>query len=184
MSLLDIFSLSKLNKSIWKIENNILYIKKVYWSPIMMVHSDGSLLISFSRNFSKEVIKLIRLINDYEFYLISPLFFSKQSIKNLDETVFHTENLSNYLANFCCLEYYTKFSKIEFNLSVNIVKYCDKYDCFNMINPIWKDLSKTINGNTYDWFSRRYEDNFPDEIKERYSRLMREITICQVLNYS
>jgi hypothetical protein len=178
--------IESLTKSgLWKFSNDILYVKKVAWIPVARINSD-LILIFFSKQIQKEVIKVIKLFSDEKFYLISPLLIF-ESGKNFysyrtpsDEL--HKVNLENYLNNYAESYFYHQFRKIEFDMISNMVSYCNHFNCFYLFKDIYDDINKKVNKETWDYYTNKKYYKYESEIRDEFNGMYRQIRINQIIN--
>ena len=164
----------------WKISKSTIYYKKVVWIPICTERNE-TLFIYLSKQIRKEVILIVKLIDEKdEFYLISPIF-SNPKYKYIDED-FHKLNIENYLGNYVDFDFYFSFKSNNFDLIENMVKYCKNYDCFDLIKEKYDQINSVVQKETHDWYNTQSYYEFCIEIREDFSNLYREIRLLQILN--
>jgi hypothetical protein len=159
----------------WVIKKNFLMYKKYDLVPIAFIGNDGILYIFLDYNIHKEVIRLIKFIRNknVEFYLTTPkLLNPKNNVTNFDI-------ISNYLLCYAQNEFFNGFKKIEFDLIDNMVKWCDKENCYDVIRECLNIVKKEVNRVYYDMHIER--SKYPQEIIDTFNTLYREIQINKIL---
>jgi hypothetical protein len=181
-SLIDKFS----NKPNWKYSKGVLYFKRIAWIPIC-TEKDGVVFIYLSKQTRKEIFLILKELEGVEKYLISPIWCNpKYKIIDNDYTTlstdYHIRNIENYLGLYVDQDFYFGFKKIGFDLISNMVKYCQKYDCFDLIKDVYDEINKTVQKETEDYYTGQKYYEFCLEIREDFSNMYRQIRLNQILN--
>lgn len=163
----------------WKYSKSTLYFKRVVWIPVC-TERNGILFIYLSKQIRKEVILIVKILEKDEFYLISPIF-SNPKYKYIDED-FHKLNVENYLGNYVDFNFFFLFKSNDLDLIENLVRYCKRYDCFDLIKEKYDEINRIVQKETHDWHNNQRYYEFCVEIREDFSNLYREIRLLQILN--
>ena len=180
MELKNFIILDKLiNSDKWKLSKSIIYVYKTAWIPIAKI-DDDYLLIYFSKRLEKEIMKLLKLVdNKIKFFLVSPtLSDPKKRKKYVDEINLY--NIKTYLVNWA--HFYYQFRKIDFDLVTNLVSYCEEFDCFEELKIAYDEVSPRILKEAYDHFKNITYHHYDEEIRDEFAGLYRQIRINQILN--
>jgi hypothetical protein len=148
--------------------------KKYENIPICFIE-DNIIYILLDNKIQKAVIKLTKefVKLGYEFYFTTPL---------LSNPAFKIENLNNivinhYLFSYFQVGFFKGFKKINFDLIENMVNWCRKENCIDLIKENYKSLGGLVNKSQIDWYSQKKEYDYCEEIREEYKTLYREIQI-------
>jgi hypothetical protein len=163
----------------WKINKGIVYVKYLAWVPIIDTRK-GYIEIFFDIKLMKYLLKLIPKIKT-EFYLISPIL-SDPSIARLSDEDIHKVNVKNYLSNYANPGFFSGFQKIEFDLITNLILYCKKFDIMLLIKEAYDEVNVEVQRKNFDWYQNKEFYNLPQEIREEFSSLYRQIKLAELLN--
>lgn len=165
----------------WKYSNSILYVRKLAWIPMVKFKNDH-LNIFVSKRFIRETIKLIKLFRGERFYLVSTLISDPKTKKIFKEDI-DSINIDTYLNNY--LTYYYPFKKINFDIISNMISYCKKEDCFDLVKPIYDNLNDYVQKLHYDWNTYSYSVyKYDESIRGDFSSLYRRIVLKNILDNS
>jgi len=160
----------------WVIKNNKLFYKKGE-HHLALEHHDNIIHVILDIKIYKQTIKLIdRLVKlDLKFYIIN---LNQQKIVDED---YQIHFIKSYLYTFIHKEYYYGFKKINFNLISNLIDWTKENDCIDKIKECYDSIQTITNCNYYDYFSNKYIYDYPEEIRDAYSNIYREINIELIL---
>jgi hypothetical protein len=163
----------------WKLSKGLVYVKYLAWIPIIDTRK-GYIEIFFDVRLMKYILKLIPKI-DTEFYLISPLLSNPVDAK-LPEGEIHRINIKNYLSNYANPRFFKEFQKIEFDLVTNLILYCKKFDTMLLIKESYDEVNKEVNHQSWDYLSNKMYHETPEEIRDEFGGLYRQIKLADLLN--
>lgn len=158
----------------WVIKGKFLMFHRYENIPICFIE-DNIIYIFLDNRIQKAVIKLtnefVKL--GYEFYFTTPL---------ISNPAFKIDDLNNIVINHYLFSYFQKgffkgFKKINFDLIGNMVDWCRKENCIDLIKKNYKMLDSIINKSHVNWYSQKKEYDYSEEIREDYKTLYREIQI-------
>lgn len=164
----------------WKVSNNRAFVKNVAWLPVFDVVANDRIDIFLDIRNSKSILKLVKNLQktDIEFYFISPLFADPgQDVSN-----YNSINVKNYLKNFSKNQFFDGFSKIEFDFIGNLIEYCKKENCIDIVKEIYDLVNEDVQRKHWDYYSgKEYFNNKRPDIREFFNTLYREIQLQQIL---
>lgn len=164
----------------WKVSKNRVFRKNIAWLPILDIVSMNYIEIFLDIRNSKDIIKIVKNLKktDIEYYFISPIYADPgQDISNYNET-----NIKNYLKNLSRSQFYDGFSKIEFDFVGNLIEYCKKKNCDELIKEIYSKVNEDVQSKRWDYYSgKEYFKNNRKDIREYFNSLYREIQLQQIL---
>lgn len=164
----------------WKISKNRAFIWNVAWLPVFDIISDNEINIFLDLRNSRSILKLVKNIQktDYSFYFISPVFADPGQ----DKREYNDINIKNYLRNYSKIQFYDGFQKIEYDFIGNLIDYCKKEKCIELIKDIYENVNKEVQQKSWDYYTnKQYYDIKRDDIRETFNSLYRDIQLQQIL---
>jgi hypothetical protein len=73
------------------------------------------------------------------------------------------------------------FNKIDFDYIGNMVEWVKEESKFEILKKIYDDLKKEVDRNWYDWSSKDKIYEYPENIREEYLTIWRDIQISLIL---
>jgi len=112
------------------------------------------------------------------FDVVSPLFADPGQ----DNRDFNYINIKNYLKNYSKSQFYDGFSKIDFDFIGNLIDYCKKEKCIELVKDIYLEVNKIVQSKHWDYYTNReFYNNKRDDIRETFNSLYRDIQLQQIL---
>ena len=167
------------NKSDWKVSKNRVFKKNIAWIPVFDIIEDNLIYIFLDIRMSKEILKVVNNLQktDIEFYFISPLFADPGF--NGD---FNVVNIKNYLKDYSKSQFYDGFDKIEFDFIGNLIEYCKKENCIELVKDIYLEVNKEVQNKFWDHYAnKQYFTTKREDIRETFNQLYRDIQLQQIL---
>jgi hypothetical protein len=167
------------NNSDWKVSKNRVFKKNIAWIPILDIVDDNLIYIFLDIRMSKEILKVVKNLQktDIEFYFISPLFADPGF--NGD---FNVVNIKNYLKDYSKSQFYDGFDKIEFDFIGNLIEYCKKENCIELVKDIYLEVNKEVQNKFWDHYAnKQYFKTKREDIRETFNQLYRDIQLQQIL---
>jgi hypothetical protein len=161
--------------SSWSIKGRFLMFRKYENIPTCYI-DDNVVYVFLDNRIKNPIIKLVKHLMriNCEFYFTSPIF-SHPSYKGLE--LDRDKIINHYLFSYVQYGFFKGFNKIEFDLIKNLVDWCIKEDCVDLIRPIYDELDHKINSFYYDWYTNQRVYEYSEEIRNDYKTLYREIQI-------
>jgi hypothetical protein len=164
----------------WKISKNRAFIWNVAWLAVFDIISDSEINIFLDLRNSRSILKLVKNLQktDYIFYFISPVFADPGQ----DKREYNDINIKNYLRNYSKIQFYDGFQKIEYDFIGNLIDYCKKEKCIELIKDIYENVNKEVQQKSWDYYTnKQYYDIKRDDIRETFNSLYRDIQLQQIL---
>jgi hypothetical protein len=160
----------------WVVKKNKIYYKKGEHNLALEV-IDNIVYVVIDIKISNQTIKLIELLlnKNIKFYL---MFLNYQSLIDEDEQM---NFIKTYLYTYINKEYYYGFKKINFNLISNLIDWVNENNCTDKIKEAYDIVHKIVNQNYFDYFSSNYIYDYPEEIRNDYNNIYRDINIELIL---
>lgn len=167
------------NSGEWKVSKNRIFKRNIAWIPVFDIVDDNFIYIFLDLRISKDILKLVKNLQkkDIEFYFISPLF-SDPGFKG----DFNEENINNYLRGYSKSQFYDGFEKIEFDFIGNLIEYCKKENCIELVKDIYLIINKDVQNKFWDHYdNKQYFKTKREDIRETFNQLYRDIQLQQIL---
>jgi len=161
----------------WIINKKFLLYKKYTNVPVCYIQDDVVYL--FLDNKIRNV--LMRFIQnlmskDIEFYCVTPSLSNPRGVENLNDEV-----IKHYFYCYAQKEFFSGFKKIGFDIMNNMVKWSDKNNCYDLVKPNFEIMLKQVNSSYQDWYGNKLVYNYPEEIRQDFLTLYRDIQINKIL---
>lgn len=166
------------NNGEWKVSKNRVFKKNIAWIPIFDI-VDNLIYIFLDIRMSKDILKVVKNLQkkDIEFYFISPLF-ADPGFKG----EFNENNINNYLRSYSKSQFYDGFEKIEFDFIGNLIEYCKKENCIELVKDIYLIINKEVQAKFWDHFvNKQFFRIEREDIRETFNQLYRDIQLQQIL---
>jgi len=161
----------------WKVGKKQLTYKKYVNIPICYIEDD-TVYVFLDKRIVKPVLKITKkLIElDVEFYFTTPELSNPKGVEDHKNAI-----IRHYFRSYIQNEFFKGFETMQFDLIHNMTNWAGKEDCFNLIKENYEEIKKVVNAQSYDYYSniRKYE--YPQEIRDDFDRLYREIQINRIL---
>ena len=161
----------------WKVGKKQLTYKKYVNIPICYIEDD-IVYVFLDKRIVKPVLKITKkLIElDVEFYFTTPELSNPKGVEDHKNAIIH-----HYFRSYIQKEFFKGFEDMQFDLIHNMTTWASKEDCFHIIKKNYEEIKKIVNAQSYDYYSniRKYE--YPQEIRDDFDRLYREIQINRIL---
>jgi hypothetical protein len=167
------------NNSEWKVSKNRIFKKNIAWIPVFDVVEDNLIYIFLDIRMSKDILKVVKNLQktDIEFYFISPLFADPGFRGDFNEV-----NINNYLKDYSKSQFYDGFDKIEFDFIGNLIEYCKKENCIELVKDIYLEVNKDVQNKFWDHYAnKQYFKTKREDIRETFNQLYRDIQLQQIL---
>lgn len=161
----------------WKVGKNQLTYKKYVNIPICYIEDDV-VYVYLDKRIVKPVLKITkRLVElNVEFYFTTPELSNPKGLEDHKNAIIH-----HYFRSYIQKEFFKGFEDIQFDLIHNLTKWCNKEECFQLIKENYASVKKIVNREDYDYFSNIKKYEYPQEIRDDFDRVYREIQINQIL---
>ena len=167
------------NNSDWKVSKNRVFKKNIAWIPVFDIIEDNLIYIFLDIRMSKDILKVVKNLQktDIEFYFISPLFANPGFNGDFNEV-----NIKNYLKDYSKSQFYDGFDKIEFDFIGNLIEYCKKENCIELVKDIYLEVNKEVQNKFWDHYAnKQYFKTKREDIRETFNQLYRDIQLQQIL---
>jgi len=167
------------NNGEWKVSKNRVFKKNIAWIPVFDIVDDNLIHIFLDLRMSKDILKVVKNLQktDIEFYFISPLFADPGFRGD-----FNVVNINNYLKDYSKSQFYDGFEKIEFDFIGNLIEYCKKENCIELVKDIYLEVNKDVQNKFWDHYAnKQYFKTKREDIRETFNQLYRDIQLQQIL---
>ena len=161
----------------WKVGKHQITYKKYYNIPICYIEDD-IVYVFLDKRIVNPVLKIVKRLVELntEFYFTTPELSSPKGVEDHKNTI-----ICHYFRSYIQKEFFDGFEGMQFDLMRNLVKWCDKEKCFPLIKKNYEEIKKTVNKQNYDYYSNIRKYQYPQEIRDDFDRVYREIQINQIL---
>ena len=161
----------------WKVGKNQLTYKKYVNIPICYIEDD-IVYVFLDKRIVKPVLKITKkLIElDLEFYFTTPELSNPKGVEDHKNTIIH-----HYFRSYIQKEFFKGFEAIQFDLIHNMTKWCTKEECIPLIKENYEIIKKIVNRQDYDYYTSTKKYEYPQDIRDDFDRVYREIQINQIL---
>jgi hypothetical protein len=74
------------------------------------------------------------------------------------------------------------FDKIEFDFIGNLIEYCKKENCIELVKDIYLEVNKEVQNKFWDHYAnKQYFKTKREDIRETFNQLYRDIQLQQIL---
>jgi len=161
----------------WVVSKKFLLYHKYNNIPVCYIE-DNIVYVFLDNKIKKIILKFIKNLmdKDIEFYCISPALSNPSGVESPNDEV-----IKHYF--FCYIQkgFYEGFKEIEFDIMHNMVKWSEMNDCFDLVKPNFDKTLKIVNGSYTDWYTNKLVYNYPEEIRQEFLTLFRDIQINKIL---
>lgn len=163
----------------WVVKNKFLMYKHYEHIPVAFIEDD-IVYVFLDNKISRQILKLTKWLIKcgYEFYFTSPLLSNPKGIFEED---IHTTVIKHYLYSYVQEPYFNGFKKIDFDIIENMVKWCLRENCIDLIKDCYEQIQTKVNRKDHDYWSNKYTFEYDDEIRSDYQTLYRDIQINMIL---
>lgn len=169
---------SKPNNCDWLVKGNYLMYKKLEHIPVAFIENDV-VYIFLDNRIPKQILKITKwILNnfDIEFYFTTPELSNPSGIEDYQETI-----IKHYLFSYSQPHFFKSFEIIGFDIIKNMVDWCVKERCIDLIKECYDEVNKSIQRSHYDYWSNSKIYEHKEEIREEFKTLYRDIQINQIL---
>lgn len=161
----------------WKVGKKQLTYKKYVNIPICFIEDD-IIYVYLDKRIVKPVLKLVKKLVDMkvEFYMTTPELSNPKGLEDHQNAIIH-----HYFRSYVQKEFFEGFEKMGFDLIHNMTDWATKEGCFPLIKENYDSVKKIVNEKNYDYFSNIHTYEYPQEIRDDFDRVYREIQINQIL---
>lgn len=171
--------LNDINKLIagFVIKGKFLMFKKYEHIPVCYIEDD-IVYVFLDAKISKHIIKLTDQLvkKKIEFYFTSP---DMSNPKGIDLVDYHGDVIRHYLTSYSNKDFYYGFKKIGFDLIDNMVKWCEKENCFDSIKSNLDVVKEIVTKREYNYYSNKSYYDYDETIREDFSSLYRHIVLSK-----
>ncbi len=163
-----------IHNSNWIVKGKFLMFKKIEHIPIAYLEDD-TVYVFLDVRIVKEVIRLVKyLVNsNIEFYFTSPKMSDPKGVDNYKDHI-----VSHYIYSYSNKEFFYKIRNIDnFDFIQNMVNWCKKEKCLDLIKINYDLISNRVSKESYDYYSNRSYFTYDEEIREEFRTLYRDIQI-------
>jgi hypothetical protein len=163
----------------WVVKNKFLMYKHYDHIPVAFIEND-IVYVFLDNKISRQILKLTKWLikGGIEFYFTSPLLSNPKGIFEED---IHSTVIKHYLYSYIQKPFFEGFKKIEFDIIDNMVKWCIKEKCIELIKDCYDQILIKVNRSEYDYWSNKSSFEYKGEIREDYKTLYRDIQINIIL---
>ena len=161
----------------WKVGKRQLTYKKYVNIPICFIE-DEIVYVYLDKRIVKAVLKLVKKLVDMKvkFYLTTPELSNPKGLEDHHNAIIH-----HYFRSYIQKEFFEGFEKMEFNMIKNMTDWTTKEGCFALIKENYDVVKKIVNEKRYDYYSNTERYEYPQDIRDDFDRVYREIQINQIL---
>lgn len=162
----------------WQIKGEYLLYKKYANIPVAYIE-DSVVYIFLDLKIVNQISKLIRHLSSkrIEFYFDSPEFSNPSTdLKDHDRKV-----ILHYLFSYAHQSIFIEFRKIQFDLIKNMVQYCDKNNCVDLLKDAFESTKLIVQRGYHDFYTNKMKYDYSKEIREEFENLYRDIQISRII---
>lgn len=161
----------------WKVGKRQLTYKKYVNIPICFIEDD-IVYVYLDKRIVKAVLKLVKKLVEIkaEFYLTTPELSNPKGLEDHQNAIIH-----HYFRSYIQKEFFDGFEKMEFDMIKNMTDWTTKEGCFMLIKENYDIVKKIVNEKRYDYYSNTKKYEYPQNIRDDFDRVYREIQINQIL---
>jgi len=166
------------NSDNWSISGSILHYKKIVKIPLCYIDLDDVVWVFLDSRIKKIVIKLVSKLHKEgkKFYFAYPDSANPSGIFRYHEKVIH-----HYLYTWIRGEFNNEFIKLGFDYIDNLVQWVKEEGKFEELKKIYDELRKEIDRKFYDWHQKKNIWEYPEDRREEYYTIWRDIQISLIL---
>lgn len=164
------------NSENWLI-GKFLFYRKLEKIPVCFIEND-IVYIFLDAKIIKAMFKLIKFLlkKNIIFYFTTPELSNPKGIEN-----YHDKVITHYLRSYSNIEIYRNFKKIDFDLISNMVKWTETENCFDLVKKNYESVLKKVNRKSYNYYSKRDDHEYSEEIRDEFNSLYRDIQINKII---
>lgn len=161
----------------WKVGKRQLTYKKYVNIPICFIE-DNIVYVYLDKRIVKAVLKLVKKLLEMkvEFYLMTPELSNPKGLEDHHNAIIH-----HYFRSYIQKEFFEGFEKMEFDMIKNMTDWATKESCFALIKENYDAVKKIVNEKRYDYYSNVQMYEYPQDIRDDFDSVYREIQINQIL---
>lgn len=162
----------------WVVRGKYLMYKKIEHIPVAFFEDD-ILYIFLDNRIPKQILKITKWVLenfDIEFYFTTPELSHPSGVEDYYETV-----IKHYLYSHAQEHFFKEFDKIGLDLIKNMVDWCIKEKCTDIIKNCYDDVNKEVQKGYYDYYTMSDKYDYKNIIREEFRTLYRDIQINQIL---
>ncbi len=161
----------------WLVKGNYLMYKKYEHVPVAFI-DDDIVYIFLENKIQRQILKLTKWVIDsgYKFYFTTPELSNPKGVEYLNEKV-----ITHYLFSYAQKPFYIGFKKMEFDLIKNMVDWCIKENCSDLIKDCYEVVLKKVNNSYFDYYAGKDISDYDNEIRDDFRTLYRDIQINMIL---
>jgi len=162
----------------WVVRGKYLMYRKIEHIPVAFIE-DGVVYIFLDNRIPRQILKLTKWILDnhkVEFYFTTPQLSDPSGVENYHETV-----ITHYLFSYSQSHFFGEFEKLGFDIIKNMVDWCTKEGCSDLIKECYDQINEKVQKKHYDYYSNSNSYEYTEKIREEFRTLYRDIQINQIL---
>jgi hypothetical protein len=174
------------NKIGYSIRGSIIHYKKLVNIPICYIDTYDNAYVFLDMRIKKEVIRFVQNLirKGVKFYFAYPDTANPSGVLNYKEKVIY-----HYMIIFLgVLEHekndrslYKGLENIGVDYFKNLVEWCLMEDCLPLLKKIYDELKPKVDKSYYDPYTKGKIHNYPEEVRDEYHSLWREIQLNLIL---
>lgn len=167
----------------WLVKGQFLMFHHYENIPIAFIQNETveTVYVFLDARISKAVLKLVSFLVEkkIEFYFTTPQLSNPKGIIRED---FKNDVVQHYLRSYSNKDFFYKFKDIDnFDFIQNMISWCKKEDCFDLIKNNYEIINKQINKVHYDYYANKSYYEYDEDIREEFRTLYRDIQIGLIL---
>lgn len=168
------YELEILDKNRWSISKNSIYYEKAMQKILVAMLFKDHIRINLDLKIPNEVIKLTNECESKGYYL----FY--EAIEYKVKGKLHSVN--RYFFSYIEPNFNRKLKKNKIDIFKYLIRYCDYYNCHELIDESYKLTKKEVESKETDWYTMTERYTYPHHIREEYNTLLRQIKINKIFN--
>lgn len=161
----------------WVVKGKYLMYKKMEHIPVAFIEND-IVYIFLDNRIPRQILKLTKWVLDnfdIEFYFTTP------ELSNPQYQMDYYDVIKHYLFSYSQEHFFKEFEKIGFDLIKNMVDWCVKENCTDIIKECYDEINTVVQRSHYDYYTNDTIFDYKEEIREEFRTLYRDIQINQIL---
>lgn len=162
----------------WSVGKDYVFFKKLHNVPLCYFE-DGIVWVFLDLRIQRQVVDLISHLekSNLKFYFTHPEFSNPGEEFEINKIHLH------YFRCYADPKFYKSIKKINFDFIKNLVNFTKEFSDFETLLLNLKIVQKEVGKKWYDYYSKSKKEiwDYPEEIREEFRTLWREIQINNIL---
>ncbi len=160
----------------WSVGKDYVFFKKMHNIPVCYFEDD-TVWVFLDLRIQRQIVELIDHLQNstLKLYFTHPEFSNPGEVFDIKKIPLH------YFRCYADPKFHKSINKIEFDFIKNLVNFTKEFSDFETLHANFKIVHKEVSKKWYDYFSKKDIWDYPEEIREDFRTLWREIQINNIL---